>query len=140
MDLDELEVYTEAMQMGEAVWGIVTRWDGFARGTVGRQRVRSSDSVSANLSEGFGRFFYKENRQFGYYARGCLYETRTWLRKALTRQLVSKEEHTLLRAQLERITRRLNAYIRAIGPPSRAVKEDTPDRNEPLPLPMTSDR
>jgi hypothetical protein len=27
-------------------------------------------SIAANLSEGFGRFQYKENKQFGYYSRG----------------------------------------------------------------------
>jgi four helix bundle protein len=49
------------------------------------QLIKAIDSVAANLSEGFGRYFYKENRQFCYYSRGSLFETKTWLRKAFNR-------------------------------------------------------
>lgn len=73
MMIEELEVYRLAMEMGERVWRIVERWDFFAKDTVGKQWVRTADSVAANLSEGFGRFSFKENRQFGYYSRGSLF-------------------------------------------------------------------
>ena len=79
MKLEELQVYQLAMDMGERIWNIVSEWGFFTRDIIGKQVVRSADSVAANLSEGFGRFFYKENKQFGYYARGSLYETKTWL-------------------------------------------------------------
>jgi four helix bundle protein len=55
MRLEQLEVYQEAMRIGEVVWGIVAKWNVFARDAVGKQWVRSADSMAANLSEGFGR-------------------------------------------------------------------------------------
>jgi four helix bundle protein len=79
MDLSELRVYNRAMEVGEIVWDIVAKWDFFAKDTVGKQLVRAIDSVAANLSEGFGRYHYKENRNFCYYSRGSLYESKTWI-------------------------------------------------------------
>jgi len=115
MRLEELEVYRLAMDMGERVWPIVAGWDYFAKDTVGKQLVKAVDSVGANLSEGFGRFHYKENRQFGYYSRGSLYETQTWLIKAHNRQLIDDTDFGILEKDMNTIGRKLNAYIKSIG-------------------------
>ncbi len=77
MGLNDLQIYQLAMTLGEQVWAIVNKWDYFAKDTVGKQVVRSADSVAANISEGFGRYHYKENIHFCYIARGSLLETRT---------------------------------------------------------------
>ncbi len=58
MQLEDLQVYQLAMNMGERVWEIVLEWDYFARDTVGKQLVKAADSVAANLSEGWGRYYY----------------------------------------------------------------------------------
>ncbi len=52
MKLEELKVYQLAMNVGEKVWVIVSKWDYFAKDTVGKQLVKSVDSIAANLSEG----------------------------------------------------------------------------------------
>jgi four helix bundle protein len=57
------------------------RMDYIAKGTVGKQLVRPSDTISANIAEGFGRFHYKENKNFCYFSRGSLIETKGWLNK-----------------------------------------------------------
>jgi four helix bundle protein len=89
MTLDELKIYQMSMGLGERVWTDVIRWNRFSRDIVGRQLVKASDSIAANLSEGYGRYHYLENRHFSYYSRGSLYETRTWLTKAMRRGLIS---------------------------------------------------
>ncbi len=129
MSLDELEVYKLAMDIGEHVWTIVSKWDFFARDTVGKQWVRAVDSVAANVSEGFGRFFYKENRQFCYYGRGSLFETRTWLAKARKRKLIPEGDFQKLNDDLDTLGRRLNAYIKSIGNGPAQVKESGPEWN-----------
>lgn len=126
MRLEELEVYEEAMRIGEVVWGIVAKWDFFAKDTVGKQWVRSADSMAANLSEGFGRFHHKENKQYGYYSRGSLFETKTWLTKAHNRSLIPEESFQELSGTLDTLGRRLNAYIKSIGITPNQVKEDGP--------------
>ena len=96
MKLEELQVYQLSMELGEKVWNIVINWDYFlkpacrqGRDTIGKQMVRAVDSVAANLSEGFGRYHYKEAKNFSYYSRGSLYETKTWLTKAYNRNLIT---------------------------------------------------
>lgn len=124
MTLEELDVYRMSMEIGERVWSIVSRWDYFAKDTVGKQLVRAADSMAANLSEGYGRFHYKENKQFGYYSRGSLYETKTWLKKAHNRQLLDDAAYDSLRRSLESLAVRLNNYLRSIGTGASTVREE----------------
>lgn len=115
MRLEELQVYQLAMDIAERIWSIVIQWDYFAKDTVGKQLVKAADSVAANLSEGFGRFHYKENKQFCYFSRGSLYETKTWITKAWNRKLIRDEEYQAFQNDLEIIAIKLNSYIKSIG-------------------------
>jgi len=115
MKLEELKVYNLAMEMGERVWCIVIKWDYFAKDTLGKQLVRAIDSVAANLSEGFGRYHYKETRNFGYYSRGSLYESKTWITKAYNRKLISNEDYQNFFKEIKNIGVKLNNYINSIG-------------------------
>ena len=127
MRLEELEVYGLAMDVGERVWEVVAGWDYFAKDTVGKQLVKAADSVAANLSEGYGRFFYKENKQFCYYSRGSLYETKTWLTKAYNRKLIKSTDFKTLNQNLETIAIKLNNYIKSIGkrrPPNGSMTKN----------------
>lgn len=62
MDLHDLRVYQQSMEIGERIWPTGCRWNYFAKDTVGKQLVRSADSIAANLSEGFGRYHYAEKQ------------------------------------------------------------------------------
>ena len=115
MNIDELKVYKLSMEIGEKVWKIVVKWDYFTKDTIGKQLVRSVDSIAANLSEGFGRFHYKENKNFCYYSRGSLYETKTWLTKANNRELISEKDFQVFINEINIIGVKLNNYITSIG-------------------------
>jgi four helix bundle protein len=115
MKLEELQVYNLSMDVAERIWSIVIEWDYFAKKTVGGQFVEAIDSVAANLSEGFGRYFYKENKQFCYYSRGSLFESKTWLRKSFNRKLVDEKTYLEIAQELETIGVKLNNYIKTIG-------------------------
>lgn len=77
--------------------------------------MRSADSIALNISEGFGRFHYLENRNFCYYSRGSAYETATALNKAFQRNLISEEEYKLLQEKSKYFSILVNAYIKSIG-------------------------
>ena len=109
LGFDELEVYKLAEQLADAVWETVAGWDRLARRTVGEQVVRSADSVGANIAEGTGRGTFKDNKRFVRYARGSLYETRHWLRRAHHRGLLTPEQSATLRPILDELGPRLNA-------------------------------
>lgn len=87
--IEELEIYQRAEKFSDEVWCEVTSWkDYFAKDTIGKQLVRSADSIGPNIAEGFGRFHYKENKNFCYFSRGSIIETKSWLKKCKTRNLI----------------------------------------------------
>ena len=48
MSLEKLEIYKLSLRIGKEIWETVLKWDYFARDTIGKQLVRSIDSVAAN--------------------------------------------------------------------------------------------
>lgn len=115
MKLEEFKTYQMSMKIGEDIWSIVKKWDYFAKDTIGKQLVRAADSIAANLSEGLGRYHYNESKHFSYYARGSLFETKSWLSKALSRKLISEDDYNRLLNEIEIISIKLNNYIKSIG-------------------------
>ncbi|MCH7974297.1 MAG: four helix bundle protein [Bacteroidetes bacterium] len=73
MNIKDLEVYQISMKIAEDIRDVVITWENFDKFSIGTQIVKSSDSIAANISEEFGRYHYKENKLFCYYARGSLY-------------------------------------------------------------------
>lgn len=112
--LEDLEIYQLAIEIGECVWSMVNKWKYFPKKTIGAQFVESADSMAANVSEGYGRYFYKDRKQFCYYSRGSLMETKTWTTKAFNRQLISKQEFDELTAKLKALHFKLNTYIKTL--------------------------
>lgn len=120
MKLEDLVVYQLAMEIGDDIYFQIESWDSFAKWTTGKQLLEAADSIAANISEGYGRYFYKENRQFQYYSRGSQTETRTWLTKARNRKQISQEKYIEFIEKLDELGKRHNNYIKSIGP----VKND----------------
>ena len=115
MILEDFKVYQLAMEVGDECWTSILGWNHFERNTIGKQLVRAADSIAANISEGFGRFHFKENRYFNFVARGSLFETKTWLEKAVKWDLITIEEFSKLKIELNELGKLLNGYIKKIG-------------------------
>ena len=113
---EDLRVYRLAEDLADEVWDIALRWNEFARHTVGRQIVRSADSVGANIAEGCGRGSYQDNRRFIRVGRGSLNETRHWLRRAVRRRIMTQDEADRVLGIMNELGPRLNAYLKSIGP------------------------
>jgi four helix bundle protein len=113
--LEDLEVYQLAESFGDEIWVIVSAWDHFAKDTVGKQIVRSADSIGANIAEGYGRYHFKENRNFCFFSRGSILETKGWLIKSKNRNLINEEQFNALLEKLQIIHLKLNAYLKFIG-------------------------
>ncbi len=113
--VEDLDVYVLAEDFADEIWKTVMTWDFFARDTIGKQLCRAADSISANIAEGYGRFHFKENKNFCYYSRGSILETKSFLRKMKNRALITEEGYQHLLNKLETIHIKLNAYIKYIG-------------------------
>ena len=61
---EQLEVYQISEDLADIIWKIVGQWDPFEKDTVGKQLVRSSDSIGANIAEGTGRGSFGDNKRF----------------------------------------------------------------------------
>ena len=122
MKLEELNIYNLADDISDRIWELVDDWKPFTRGTIGKQLVRSADSISANIAEEYGRYFFKENRNFCYYSRGSLLETKNWLGKASRRGIIAKAEYDRLILDLDKLHKSLNGYINYITEQSQKQK------------------
>ncbi len=116
---EELQVYRLAEKLADEIWKIVAEWDYFAKDTIGKQIVRSADSIGANIAEGTGRHNFQDNQRFVKIARGSLHETRHWLRRAYTRQLLTKEQVSRLKPIIDDLSPKLNAYLKYLGNASK---------------------
>jgi len=117
MNLEDLQVYNLSMDIKKRVLSIIYKWNYFDKKiiNIGKQLIRAFNSVAANLSEGYGRFHYKENKNFCYYSRGSLYESKTWITKAFNRALISDVDYESLKSDINTIGVKLNNYIKSIG-------------------------
>lgn len=113
--LECLEVFKVAEEIGNLVWEIVSKWKIFEKDTLGKQFTRAADSISFNIAEGYGRYFYKENRVFCYYSRGSAKETLAAIRKARKRKLITDKENSLLIEKLNFYFILMAGYIKSIG-------------------------
>lgn len=95
-NFENLRIYQLAEELADRIWEIAGGWNVFDRDTVGKQIVRSADSVGANIAEGVGRWGLQDQKRFIYIARGSVNETKHSLRRAYRRKLLSSEQTTSL--------------------------------------------
>lgn len=76
-----------------------------------QQLRRSSNSIPANIAEGYGRFYYQDNIRFCYIARGSLEETLSHLVICYELKHILKALFDSLEQDGEKLTQLINGYI-----------------------------
>jgi four helix bundle protein len=114
-NFENLRVYQLAENLADQIWEIVVKWDHLAKNTVGQQIVKSADGIGACIAEGSGRGTAQDNRRFIGIARGSLYETKHWLRRAFKRRLLTGTQTNNLKEIVEDLTPALNGYWRSVS-------------------------
>jgi four helix bundle protein len=104
-----------AEQLSDLAWAAIKKWQHLEKDTIGKQLVRSSDSVGANIAEGTGRGSKKDNMRFAKIARGSLFEVKHWLRRAYKQELLSDSEVNQFQETLEILTPKISAYINSLA-------------------------
>jgi four helix bundle protein len=107
----ELDIYKLAEELSDLIWYSFEQWDKKTQNTIGFQVIRSSDSIAANLAEGYGRYSGPDRKKFYRYARGSFEETKAWLRKAIRRNVISKKESEKYKTIIDELGPKLNAFI-----------------------------
>jgi len=114
MKLDELEIYKLSLELSENSWQIFLELPKEFQFNIGNQIVRSTDSIGANIAEGYGRYHYKDSMKFYYNARGSLFETKHWLNLLLKRNFITRDQFDELLAKLNTLGVKLNNFIDTI--------------------------
>jgi four helix bundle protein len=107
----ELDVYRLAEELSDMIWHEFDEWNTKTKNTIGYQIIRSSDSIAANIAEGFGRFSTADRKNFYYYARGSFEETKAWLRKVSRRGLIANTQLEIYKTLIDELGPKLNAFI-----------------------------
>jgi len=112
LKLNDIDSYKVAFNLSNYVWDLIIKWDRFNSDTVGKQFVRSVDSISANLAEGFGRYSKKDKVKFYRISFGSMYESLDWNEKALKRKLISKSEYDYIFTELQKLPKLIHQLIK----------------------------
>lgn len=112
LQLNDIEAYRIAFGLSNYIWGIVIKWDYFAKDTVGKQFARAVDSISANIAEGFGRYGKKDKINFYRYSYGSIKECFDWNEKAKIRKLLTPQQHDYIFQELQKLPLMINQLIK----------------------------
>ena len=107
----ELDVYQLAEELSDKIWYDFDKWNKKVQYTVGYQIIRSSDSIAANIAEGYGRYTPADRKKFYLYSRGSFEETKSWLRKLIRRKVLSESKATKYKSIVDKLGPKLNAFI-----------------------------
>lgn len=112
--LEDLRILQDIEEVADSVWHVVATWDNFARETIGKQLVRSVNSIGANVAESYGRFHFGEKLQFLYYGQGRLFESKYWLNRNYARHLINEDQIKPYAHNLNTIGRQLNNFAKSL--------------------------
>lgn len=115
ISLENLEVYKLARELSKIGWEIYNSLDWKIKKITGDQFIESTDSVAANIAEGYGRFHYLDKIKFYYNSRASLMESADhWLELLEERGLVNKNLYTEFKSTAKELSIKLNNFIAAI--------------------------
>ncbi len=111
LTIEQIDAYEVSFELSNYVWKAVVKWDYFAKKAMRHQYVSAIDSISANLAEGWGRYYKKEKIQFYRYSFGSLKESEDWTRKSIQRELLTSEEAQFIQERLQKLPQLINQLI-----------------------------
>jgi four helix bundle protein len=121
----ELEVYKVCRSFRKLISDLVkNRFPENEKYKLSDQIIRSSRSITANIAEGFGRYYYKENIQFCRMARGSLNETLEHLIVAFDEKYIDDHELLKMKIEIDSCGKLLNGYINSLKRLQKPKDED----------------
>ena len=113
IQVKDLMVYQLVRKLSGIAWNIYSKMSYEEKKVIGDQFVRSTDSIGANIAEGYSRFHYSDRVRFYYYARASQSEaTDHWLELLLERGKISKEIFDDYKTVSKDLQIRLNNFIK----------------------------
>lgn len=108
---EDLNCWKMGRELRNEVKDLIKTFPDFEKYELVSQMRRSSRSVTHNISEGYGRFHYKENIQFCRTSRGSLYELLDQFITSLDEGYINEEEFQKYKKRVNDCLAVLNGYI-----------------------------
>ena len=110
--LKDLEVHKFARELSTLGWEIYNGLDWETKQINGIQFIKSTDSVGANIAEGYSRFHYLDKIKFFYNSRSSLSEANEhWLELLKERNKVNETNYKKYKAIALKLSVKLNNFI-----------------------------
>ena len=120
---EDLEVWRVARELKSYLRELIKKFPDSERYRLVDQIIRAKRSITANIAEGFGRYYFQENIQFCRTARGSLSELLDHMITSFDNLYISEGELSEARRRIMDCMRLLNGYIRSL----RKSKQDISD-------------
>jgi four helix bundle protein len=104
----ELEVWKKARDLKNEILELTKAFPGEEKFRMADQMIRSSMSINGNISEGHGRYTFKDQIHFCIQARGSLCETYNHLIDALDCKYITQEQLIYFKIKIDEEERLLN--------------------------------
>lgn len=108
---EELEVWKKAREVRLFIQKVMKKFPPEEKYALAIQIRKSSRSITNNIAEGYGRFFYQENIQFCRISRGSLSESLDHMIVAFDEAYISESELKDFRVLHDDCLKFLNGYI-----------------------------
>lgn len=108
---EDLEIWKLGRQLRKELSALVKVFPKEEKFRLTDQIIRCSRSVTSNIAEGYGRFYYQENIQFCRISRGSLFELIDHLTVAMDESYISQERLNEFKERILHCVKVLNGYI-----------------------------
>ena len=110
--LKDLRVYQSSRKLSAIAWKVYSQMSFEDKKILGDQYIRSTDSIGANIAEGYSRFHYLDKVRFYYNARASQSEaTDHWLDLLFERNKISQDIFDEFNSISKDLQIRLNNFI-----------------------------
>lgn len=122
----DLNVYKDCRNFRKEVSAIVKKYfPDSEKYLLSSQILDSSRSITANIAEGYGRFYFQDSIRFNRIARGSLNETLDHLITAFDDKYINKEILKDMKEKHDTCLRLINGHIRYLEKSKRGAKATT---------------
>lgn len=110
----DLEIYKLARELSKLGWELYSNLDWQTKKVIGDQFIESTDSVGANIVEGYSRYHYLDKIKFYYNSRASLSESKDhWIELLLERNKITESEYKKFKEIADRLAVKINNFIKS---------------------------
>jgi len=113
IQVKDLKVYQLSRELSSIAWSIYSKMIFEDKKHIGDQFIRSTDSIGANIAEGYSRFHFMDKVRFYYNARASQSEaTDHWLELLLERGKITQDTFEHYKTISKDLQVKLNNFIK----------------------------